>query len=319
MTPSMIPQMGMMGMMMPGGQTSAQMLQQQQQQQQQQLARMQQIQMFQQAQVDAGQQQQQQHHHQQPGHAPALVGGVKQRQSSPTAVKEPPKKKTKKKQPNKKATAAAGPPNPAAPPPHFPLPGPRPQNAHERQAQLQAQVLVNAASAHLVPHQVQSVPGNLPQEFVRPLPEESAKVDGMNRITARALAIARYKARHEYMEEVFSPVSIGKSRRIASFLWTDSPLCDVTAERRANAQPIRYIADLPKPPNPYDHLDVAGLEAEVVSMIISTPSRICQTNVPLSFQAKLEKANEEFEKSMPSTPKSMKDHLEGVSKGVVAR
>lgn len=70
-----------------------------------------------------------------------------------------------------------------------------------------------------------------------------SRLDEMERVTARELAMLRYRRRHEHMEEIFSPVS---------------------------------IAELPKSPEPYGHLDAAALEKQVVSVASVVARRQCR-------------------------------------------
>lgn len=109
----------------------------------------------------------------------------------------------------------------------------------------------------------------------------------MERVSARELAILRYRRRHKYMEEIFSPVS---------------------------------IADLPKSPEPYAHMDVEALEKQVVSYQ-KRSSRKWSFNLPNSLpwrsQADLERENAEASTGNPGRLQEYKERFEGISRGGV--
>ncbi|KAJ9109184.1 hypothetical protein QFC21_000513 [Naganishia friedmannii] len=65
-----------------------------------------------------------------------------------------------------------------------------------------------------------------------PEPEDPAVAE-MEELTATDMAIARYRTRHEWMNEVFSPIS---------------------------------LAGMPPPPNPYEYLHAKALEDQIVQL-----------------------------------------------------
>jgi hypothetical protein len=79
----------------------------------------------------------------------------------------------------------------------------------------------------------------------------------MEELTATDMAVARYRTRHEWMNEVFGPISLG-------MVLCKSPDVLMSDE-------LGFTADMPPPPNPYEYLHAKALEDQIVSLPSCTP------------------------------------------------